>query len=365
MMARQTPFDQTPDTSQSGRTRRTVLRVAGMALFLPVVTPAAARKDEDETPRIIRAFDPAEGELPESIAFDPRGNAYVTLGSGEIRQFSPSDLANGSAGEQFATIPSFAEGDLLVGITATPDRTLYTVQTAPTILLEENEIPESSGTIWQIDRDGTANQIVDLPLEPSEDAFPNDVVRRKQYDDLLVTDSLRGAIWQITDDGDASIWLADPLLDPNRDAPFPPIGVNGIAVAADGLYVANTTAASIVYIPVDADGTAGTPRLVVQDERLFGADGIALDTRGNIYVAVSVGERIVRVTPDGTITTLAEGEGLAFPSAVAFGTARGQQRTLYITNYDAVEALTGGTPEPSLAALDVGVPGRPIWNASE
>lgn len=346
------------DTSTAS-TRRAFLAVAGVAAFAPVIGPAAAQPDDGV--RTVVEFDPAVGELPESIAFDRKGNAYVTLGSGELRRFTPSDLDDGAAGEPFATLDPFAPGeDLFLGVRPTPEGTTYAVQVSPTLDLEALDVPASSGRVWRIDSEGASEVLVDLPTQGDEPAFPNDLVYREEHGDLLITDSLRGAIWQVTEEGDADVWLADPSLEADPDAPFFPLGANGIAAGERCLYVANTTAASIVRIPVAADGTAGSPDLLVRDERLFGADGIALDARENVSVATSASQSIARVDPDGDIEIPAEGDGLAFPSAVAYGTACGQRRTLYITNFDAVEALTGGTPRPSLAALNVDIVGRPV-----
>lgn len=345
--------------ASTGSTRRAFLAIAGVAAFVPFVGPVAAQPDDGV--RTVVEFDPAVGELPESIAFDADGDAYVTLGSGELRRFTPADLDDGAAGEPFATLDPFAPGeDLFLGVRPTSDSTIYAVQVSPTIDLEGLDVPASSGRVWRIDSEGTSEVLVDLPTEGDEPAFPNDLVYREEHGDLLITDSLRGAIWQVTEEGDADVWLANPLLEADPDAPFFPLGANGIAAGERCLYVANTTAASIVRIPVAADGTAGSPELLAQDERLFGADGIALDTRENVSVATSASQSIARVNPDGDVEILAEGDGLAFPSAVAYGTACGQRRTLYVTNFDAVEALTGGTPQPSLGALDVDIAGRPV-----
>lgn len=345
-------------------TRRTIVRTIGALALLPTTGVASASsapsRDGIGAPRTVVELDPTAGELPESIAFDAAGTAYVTLGTGEIRTWSPSALEDGSAGEPFATVSPFGPEDLFAGITATAGGTFYAVQISPTTDLETLEIPASSGTVWRVAADGTTERLAELPADSSADAFPNDVVRRERHGDLLVTDSLRGAVWRVTDDGDATVWLEHPVFEANRDAPFLPIGANGIVRVGDCLYVANTTDASIVRVPIAEDGTAGDPVTVVQDERLFGADGLAADAHGNVYVAVAASEAIARVAPGGRVTILAEGEGLAFPSAVAFGTAPGRERTVYVTNYDAVEALTGGEPEPGLAALEVGVPGRSV-----
>jgi sugar lactone lactonase YvrE len=107
------------------------------------------------------------------------------------------------------------------------------------------------------------------------------------------------------------------------------------------VFVNNTGKASVVEIPVMSDGSAGTPEILAQvtgtDPGLGspGLGGMALDVHGNIYVPVINPSRIVKIAPDGssveTIAMLAD--GLDFPASLAFGTGRGERRSLFATNY--------------------------------
>ena len=94
----------------------------------------------------------------------------------------------------------------------------------------------------------------------------------------------------------------------------------------------------------------------------MGADGLAFDARGNLYVAVIGQSSLVWVSSDGeTVRTLATtDDGLDFNSAVAFGTGRGARQTLFIVNF-AISDFFGAPPGegPALLSLDVGVPGQP------
>ena len=144
-----------------------------------------------------------------------------------------------------------------------------------------------------------------------------------------------------------------------RLAPFP-IGANGIGHWKKNLYVANTTEAQIVRIPILEDGTAGTPEIVVKDPaQLTGLDGIALDVHGNIYAAVIVQSKVVRIDPDtGAIATLATADdGLDFPASLAFGTVRNDQQSVFVTNF--AIGPPGGAG-PALLKVNVGVPGLPV-----
>jgi sugar lactone lactonase YvrE len=98
----------------------------------------------------------------------------------------------------------------------------------------------------------------------------------------------------------------------------------------------------------------------LEDEGLKGADGIAFDKKDNIYVTVNQFDKLVRITPDEEIKTLAT-DGLDYPASIAFGVGE-ERESLYIINLAFLRAqgLVDGTPNPSLVRLDVGIPGRPV-----
>jgi len=113
----------------------------------------------------------------------------------------------------------------------------------------------------------------------------------------------------------------------------------------------------VVRIPAVPGGSAGTPQLFLGPTcDLSGADGLALDSAGNLYVALNIQGKIVRIDPDGNTTTIAAspGDPLYFPSAIAFGTGFALRKQIFITNF----AAFGGTP--GIVTMDVGAPGRPL-----
>lgn len=124
--------------------------------------------------------------------------------------------------------------------------------------------------------------------------------------------------------------------------------------------VTNLDQGSIVKVPVDHDGSAGAPSEFVRDDRLTGADGVAFDTRGNLYVEVNAQNAIRRIFPEGDIETLVSNEmddfdRFDFPTNATFGTSRGAQKSVFITNL-----AFSDTPDPTFMKLHVGVPGLPI-----
>jgi sugar lactone lactonase YvrE len=109
--------------------------------------------------------------------------------------------------------------------------------------------------------------------------------------------------------------------------------------------------------PGGSAGKAGV--LAGPDCRLWGADGIALDRRGNLYVAANAERDIVRVSPGGRLHVLASsaaGDPLFSPSDIAFGTRRGDREQIFITNF---ARFTGGAGA-GVVTMNVGVPGQPL-----
>lgn len=131
------------------------------------------------------------------------------------------------------------------------------------------------------------------------------------------------------------MWLHDATLAGTGDfAPPFPIGANGIAIRHNTVYVTNTEKASLVMFPVLPDGSPGTPHVLAQGPALGGADGIALDVHGTVWIPVISQSTIVRVSPDGAIDTFATADdGLDWPSSIAFGTGRGERKTLFAVNF--------------------------------
>ena len=100
---------------------------------------------------------------------------------------------------------------------------------------------------------------------------------------------------------------------------------NGIGLSLDEktLYVADTADGKLWAFPIDANGALGTRTMLAQTAG--GADGLAIDSAGNIYVTSSAGVEVFSPagTKWGTIMVPKK------PSNCAFGDA--DHRTLYIT----------------------------------
>jgi len=286
-------------------------------------------------------FDPTLGELPESIAIDRQGATYVTLAPrGEIRKvapngtqstvallsppgvgFGPLGLAFDHRGELFAAVATFDPG--------------------------------SSG-VYRVSAGGASTRIAGT----QQIILPNALA----FDDrgnLFVSDSVAGAVYRVSRDGAVAPWVADPLLQGDGSFGFGvPLGANGIAYRQGSLYVAVTEKGRVVRVPIGPSGGAGTPQVVAESPLLVGADGIAFDARGNLYVLANVRNDLVRLAPNGSLTTLATAAGhLDFPAGIAFGRGPLDHKTAFVVNF--AIGPPGGFG-PAIVDVDVGVPGQPL-----
>jgi len=128
------------------------------------------------------------------------------------------------------------------------------------------------------------------------------------WDTLLVSDPDVDRLFELTPDGDVSVWLDDV------ESP------NGTAFSEDGsvLWVATTYAnpAPIRRIAV-ADRAPGGVETVVEFPPGTTPDGVAVGSGGDLYVAQIVAGRIDVVRPNGQTSTISGAVGS--PASVAFG----------------------------------------------
>jgi sugar lactone lactonase YvrE len=115
---------------------------------------------------------------------------------------------------------------------------------------------------------------------------------------VYVTDAHQGIIWRVgPDGGEATAWLASPLLKPTRIPPG--IGANGLAFnnRQTALFVANTSNDTIVRIPVSGPTfEPGTPEVFVN--RVGGGpDGLIVDEHDNLWIACNQSNEILVLEP--------------------------------------------------------------------
>ena len=296
------------------------------------------------TVTVLQSFDPMLGQLPESITSDDAGNLYFSLG-GTLNKFTPERQL-----VTLATIPA-PQGAATLGVKVGPDGFVYVV-TAGFFTAA------ASAFVWRVSPTGQVSVFATL----AADGIPNDLAFDNSGN-LFVTDSALGQIWKIDRRGNPEVWFADPLLLGDSAHPVAVVralGANGIAFdqSEHNLYVSNTDYGRVLRINLH-HGKAQGIDVVAESDLLLGADGIAVDVRGTVYVAVNAADRIATVSRSGKISILVEGAPLDAPSSVVFGTRCSDRNTLYFTDYAVLRASGAkpGIPSPSLAAVPVPFPG--------
>jgi len=151
---------------------------------------------------------------------------------------------------------------------------------------------------------------------------PNFIVTTP-WDTILVSDDRPnvGAILEVTWEGDVSVW--------SDEVPTP----NGMVFSLDGstLYVAATfQEAGLWRIPV-TDGEAGTAEKWVAYDT-SAPDGVAIDSEGNVYVALNTAGQIAKVDAEGNSTTITSDLRGVGPASIAFGQGEFDPCSLYVTS---------------------------------
>jgi sugar lactone lactonase YvrE len=177
--------------------------------------------------------------------------------------------------------------------------------------------------VWRISPAGETELLATLP-----DAIFLNGLTRLEGDRYLIADSYRGAIWEVdVAQGEVKTWLEHPLLTrQNVDNPTP--AVNGLKIYNQVLYASITQNTQVIKIPLQANLQPGEPEIFVQNVNM---DDFAFDQMGNLYGTTHVYNSIVKITPDGSVTTIAQiDQGMAGSTAVAFGHGANSS-SLYVT----------------------------------
>lgn len=279
-------------------------------------------------------------DIPESITTDGAGNLYISLGNSILKR------TPGGSVSVFATLPLpiFA-----LGLKLGPDGCVYAASTS---------LSEVAGAfVWRACTPGTAEAFSEL----DHSGAPNDLA----FDDngnVFVTDPVLGRVWKVDEAGTPELFVEDPLLAGNPDDPallFRPLGANGIAFDKRQrfIYLSNTDQGSIVRVNVDDDEPAA--EVFAESPDLRGADGVAFDRAGTLYVAVNGLDALAAVDRHGDVELVAAGNPLDSPSSIAFGATGTTRHKLYVVSSAFLRTLglKPGTPEPALLSTHVAVPG--------
>jgi sugar lactone lactonase YvrE len=321
-----------------------------MLISLLTVSPLSVEA-KNIAPKVEVVRDYGVGELPEGIAFDKMGNMYVSIQSkGEIWKIRP----NGAESLLFS-VPTAAAFGLAVDACGNVYATFA--------------LGTSGNGVYRITKDGDGKL-----LPGTEKILWANALAFDKRGSLYITDTWDGAIWRVTPGGSARLWLQHDLLegleltDPGKVQGFPPVGANGIGYWHGDLYVANTEKGLLIRVPILKYGKAGVPQVVAgdvgkiggPDGMLYGLDGITLDVFGNVYGALVLQNKLVKINPDnGKVEVLlTDKDGLSNPASLAFGTGKHYRKTIFFTNFSLIDPTFG--KGPAVLKFNVCVPGLPL-----
>ena len=316
---------------------RKLVSLTTLALVLSVSQPAVAAPVAGS----VQNFGPelsATCNLPEGIAVDPRGNVYASsLNFGAAS--GPANICvldrSGALVDVISVAPVSGGVARLLGMLFVQSEGLYVGDIG-------------GGRVLRIDVGTHAATTI-----ASGFGAPN-AFARDHAGNIWVSDSFPGTVTKIAPSG-AKTTFAYPVELAPRAGETPGFGANGLAFDRNEqyLYVAETSrdeiyriryeAGSLGQIDLFARGTAGGA--------LDGADGIAFDVRGNLYVCSNQSDEIAVLSPQGVVIAEYRGAGANVfnsPASLVF-----DGRTVYVANL----ALFHGGPN-KLSAFTAPYPGK-------
>lgn len=313
-----------------------------VVLMLVSAQPVIATQPRQGVVRNFADLATADCHNPEGIAVAPDGTLFAAGLSGNICVVSPAGKVT-----RVIRVPAGPAGVTnLLGELFAEDEALYVVDIADFTANGTHAF----GRVLRVDVEtGTTRTLAGGFLAPNAIAQDEDRT-------LFVSDSFAGAIYKVDpDEGGRTLWKQDVKLSTNG---FPPFGANGLAFDRKGrfLYVANTGDSAILRIPVNPDGSAGDVQVFAKGataadpKLLHGADGIAFDVRGQLWVCANQADEIQVLSPTGSLIARfsgAGGDALHFPASLVF-----HKRALYVTN------LYFGAPGTNGKLSVLGVPFR-------
>ncbi|MCX7200348.1 MAG: SMP-30/gluconolactonase/LRE family protein [Proteobacteria bacterium] len=173
---------------------------------------------------------------------------------------------------------------------------------------------------------------------------------------LFISGGASGIVYRVGPEGGA----AQPAAQIERFTRTLPDGKTQQAIVTNGLefdaagvlHVADTARGAVWKVVIGADGKGGKPVLLAQDAQLEGADGIAFDRHGNLWVTANELNALATVTPAGQVRTAASNDSrgpLEFPAAMVFTGGVG-----YVVNFDTPRRVNldanGKTPLDGIGA---------------
>jgi DNA-binding beta-propeller fold protein YncE len=285
--------------------------------------------------------------FPEGIAVDPQGRIYAS--SANLPASSgPSticvlDASSGSIVDVISVSPGLGGVAKLLGMLFVPGEGLYVADLGS---------GGGDGRVLRVNVRTHAVAVVATGF-----GAPN-AFARDEDGNLWVSDSFAGSITKISHSGVTRTFAYTAELKPAQGEQ-PPFGANGLAFdrSEQYLYVAMTARDQILRIRYE-DGALGRIEVFATGTpqgALDGADGIAFDVKGNLFVCSNQSNEVAVLSPSGSVIAEIRGVGGNRFSNPASPVFRGRQ--VFIANLAAFEGVDGMS---KVSVFTAPFPGAPL-----
>lgn len=241
----------------------------------------------------VRIF--ADGlDHPECVAYHPDGSVWAGGEAGQIYQISPEGVINEVANT----------GGFILGIAFSPNKEWLAI------------CDLKKKCIWKLDLQSVSLSVYSTGVEGHLFNIPNSICFDRQ-ENFYVSESgafrkVSGKILKFNQSGEGEIWCNGPFNFSNGLALDP---------AEAFVYIVCSFLPGIERVIIQKDGSAGAREIFASLPESV-PDGIAFDQAGNLYVSCYAPNKIYKIAPDRTISTLIddwEAHTLCNPTNIAFG----------------------------------------------
>ena len=255
---------------------------------------------------------------PFGVAVDPAGNVYISDGSGTVVKVTPSgtlSIIAGMAGQGGAPTPGPATSSDLngpFGVAVDPAGNVFIADSGNDVV----EKVTASGTLSIVaGMTGQTGAPTPGPATSSDLGGGPFGVAIDGSGNLYIADRRNDAVEKVTPSGSLAVIAGGRGPVGPGPAADSSVGAQGVAVDGSGdLYIADqkndvvekVTPSGTLSIIAGVPGQPGVPTAgPATSSNLGGLFGVAVDGSGNVYIADFVNDVVEKVTPSGTLSIFA------------------------------------------------------------
>jgi hypothetical protein len=272
------------------------------------------------------------GQNPTSVAATNTDDVVALAG--------PNIVSVGPNGQQKQALATVSGGAFGVGIGIAYDSFHRLVVAFP-----QSFGPPPQGIILSVNPNG--KQVAPVPGSQgmvAPDGFGVDPATG----DVYATDIFGNSLWRIGRDGFAQLWTSV--------ASNPPLVLpDGVKVFNGAVYV-SIEAGTILRIPINPDGSAGTAQVWAHIPGAFFDDMTLDDRTGDVYVARLDTNELLQITPGGVVTTIASNADGLLGAANMSLIHVDQNTVIYLANSGEDFLHTGATSAVGPAIFKITIP---------